>query len=393
MSAAVGTRRQRQAQVGEVVGVGGDSAPDVAPEVLVEVLPVFEPGVWPELGPGTGTGVAPCVGPGVEPAVDPPSSPTASTPASLALVRMSDREAELLRSVMADARSEGTRRAYATDVRRFMRWCEGRCLEPLPASSTVVLLHLASMLEAGLKLATINRAVVSISLAQVVAGGANPRDDLQVREFLKGLRRRLRSQPRREAAPLMLDGLRSALLTQPTSTRLGLRNRALLLVGWFGALRRSELVALDRADVRDDADGLVIKVRSSKTDQEGQGAVLGLPRRTDELCPATALKQWLTIRGDDGEEALFIAVDRRCSGRRLSAKGVERVLEGVVDDAGLQGQLTPHSLRAGFATQAARAGKPAHAIRRQTRHRSLAMLERYIREGEVFIANAGNDLV
>lgn len=293
---------------------------------------------------------------------------------------------------MAEARSPGTRRAYATDVRRFMRWCEGRGLEPLPASATVVLLHLASLLEAGLKLATINRAVVSISLAQVVAGGANPRDDLQVREFLKGLRRRLRSQPRREAAPLMLDGLRSALSTQPTSTRLGLRNRALLLVGWFGALRRSELVALDRGDVRDDADGLVIKVRSSKTDQEGQGAVLGLPRRSDELCPATAVKQWLAIRDDDGEEALFIAVDRRCGGRRLSTKGVERVMAGVVDNAGLQGQLTPHSLRSGFATQAARAGKPAHAIRRQTRHRSLAMLERYIREGEVFVANAGSGL-
>ena len=342
--------------MGAVVGEGGNCASDVAPAL----------GVEPSVGNGVGAG--------------------------LALVRVSDREAELLRSVMAEARSPGTRRAYATDVRRFMRWCEGRGLEPLPASATVVLLHLASLLEAGLKLATINRAVVSISLAQVVAGGANPRDDLQVREFLKGLRRRLRSQPRREAAPLMLDGLRSALSTQPTSTRLGLRNRALLLVGWFGALRRSELVALDRGDVRDDADGLVIKVRSSKTDQEGQGAVLGLPRRSDELCPATAVKQWLAIRDDDGEEALFIAVDRRCGGRRLSTKGVERVMAGVVDNAGLQGQLTPHSLRSGFATQAARAGKPAHAIRRQTRHRSLAMLERYIREGEVFVANAGSGL-
>lgn len=311
------------------------------------------------------------------------------TPDNLAIVRVSDREAELLRSVMAEARSAATRRAYATDVRRFVRFCQSRGIEPFPAPPTAVLVHLGAMLEEGRKLATIERAVVAVSLAQVVAGGANPRDDVNVREFMKGLRRRLREQPRREAAPLMLAGLKAVLATLPTTTRIGLRNRALLLVGWFGALRRSELVALNRADVRDDVDGLVVKVRSSKTDQEGVGAVLGLPRRADELCPAVAVRQWLAVR-DDVDDALFVALDRRCGGRRLNAKGVERIVGAAVENAGLVGQFTAHSLRAGFATQAARSGKAAHAIRRQTRHRSLAMLERYIREGEVFIGNAAD---
>ena len=96
------------------------------------------------------------------------------------------------------------------------------------------------------------------------------------------------------SAASYVAGLKAVVATLPTTTRVGLRNRALLLVGWFGALRRSELVALNR-DVRDDVDGLVVKVRSSKTDHEGVGAVLGLPRRADELCPAVAVRH-----GSDG---------------------------------------------------------------------------------------------
>lgn len=308
------------------------------------------------------------------------------------LIRASEREAELLRAVMGDARAPATRRAYASDVRRFVKWCELRAVQAFPAPPATVLLHLLALVEAARAVSTVDRALVAVGLAQVLAGGENPRDSVEVREFMKGLRRRMRDVPLREAPPLMLEDLRRVVATQTMTTRLGVRNRALLLVGWFGALRRSELVGLDRLDARFDSDGVVIAVRSSKTDQEGQGAVLGLPRRQDELCPAAALRRWLAVREDDNP-AMFVALDRRGAGQRLAPQAVERVLAAAASSAGsAAAAFTPHSLRAGFATQAARAGKPAHAIRRQTRHRSLAMLERYIREGEVFVGNAGAGL-
>lgn len=315
--------------------------------------------------------------------------------ANVALALPTEREAEVLRAVLAAARAPATKRAYESDVRRFSRWCEARGIQPFPASSTTVLLHLGHLLELNRKLSTITRAVVAIALAQDAVGGAAFRDELVVREYLKGLRRSLRGQRRREAPPIMLDHLRRLVASTSTSTRLGARDRAVLLVGFWGALRRSELVALDVGDVRVDAEGIVLRVRSSKTDQEGAGAVLGLPRRDDELCPAKALRAWLAVRDDgavavDGadENALFVSLSPRNPHQRLAAQAIERILARAVDGAGVDDAFTPHSLRAGFATSAARAGKSTHAIRRQTRHASLAMLERYIREGEVFVDNA-----
>jgi integrase len=276
--------------------------------------------------------------------------------------------------------------------------------------STQVLLYLGSMLEAGLKLSTMNRAVVSLALAQAAAGAAPFRNELVVKEFLKGLRRRLRGVRRREAPPIMLEDLRrlvAATQSSSSTSRQGIRDRAMLLVGFWGALRRSELVALDVGDVRLVGDGVRLEVRSSKTDQEGAGAVLGLPRRSDELCPAAAVRQWLALRHDevietsgdvdaavDDDAPLFVSFSRRNPGARLAPQAVERILRRAVAAAGVDGggKFTPHSLRAGFATSAARAGKPAHAIRRQTRHASLAMLERYIREGDLFSTNAATDM-
>lgn len=305
--------------------------------------------------------------------------------------KVSDREAELVRGIIGDARAPATRRAYASDVRRFVYWCTERGMEAFPATTTTMLLHLLALVDGGRALATVERALISIGLAQVLAGGENPRHAVEVREFMKGLRRRMRTVRKREAPPLMLDDLRRLVATQTMMTRIGVRNRALLVVGWFGAMRRSEIVGLNRTDVRVDHEGVVVVIRSSKTDQAGQGAIIGLPRRRDDLCPAAALRAWLAVREDDNP-ALFVALDRRRHGQRLAPQGVERVMAIAAAAANVEVHFTPHSLRAGFATQAARAGKPAHAIRRQTRHRSLAMLERYIREGEVFVGNPAADL-
>ncbi len=147
-----------------------------------------------------------------------------------AVVRISDHEATLLRDVLANARAPATKRAYGSDLRAWARWCEGRGLSS-PTTSTALLLYLGSLLEREQKLSTINRAVVSIELAHARAGGTSLRSELVVKEYLKGLRRRLRQQGRREAAPLMIEDLRRMLTSVPTTTRKGLRDRAMLLTG------------------------------------------------------------------------------------------------------------------------------------------------------------------
>ena len=144
------------------------------------------------------------------------------------------------------------------------------------------------------KLSSIERAVIGIGEGYRAAGARSPRESEIVREFMKGLRRLLRNEKRRQAAPLLPDDVKKLVDGLDDSSR-GLRNRALVLVGFYGALRRSELVALDRDDVCDEPSGLLVRIRHSKTDQEGQGTCIGLPRARDvRYCPAAAVTAWNT---------------------------------------------------------------------------------------------------
>lgn len=312
---------------------------------------------------------------------------------------LDEHESVFLRDVIADARAPSTRRAYRNDVRRFTDWCAVREIDPFPVEIEPLLKHIIWMVEQGRKLSTIERSIVSLSLAQdILKQGNSLRSSVELREFLKGLRRRKRrEEPIKEAPALMLADLKEFVATCDVTTRSGLRDRALLVIGWFGAFRRSELVALNFGDVREVREGLRVHVRHSKTDQEARGAIVGLPRRTDALCPVAAVRAWRaalraesTTATEDGA-AVFVALDNRCRLRRLAPQAVERILRTHAGPPSEARPLwTPHSLRAGFATEAARAGKAIFAIKRQTRHRSLAVLERYMREAETFVGNAAD---
>ncbi|MGH7727368.1 MAG: site-specific integrase [Vulcanimicrobiaceae bacterium] len=167
---------------------------------------------------------------------------------------------------------------------------------------------------------------------------------------------------------------------------------ALLLVGFVGALRRSELVALDRGDLRAREEGVVLAIRRSKTDPEAAGREIGIPR-AEELCPVRALEGWLAHAPDDGGP-VFRAIDRHGKLRaRLSSHAVGEILKRRAAAVGLDpDELGGHSLRSGFATAAARAGATEEAIARQTGHRSLAVLRTYIRRGNLFEDHAASRL-
>jgi len=176
---------------------------------------------------------------------------------------------------------------------------------------------------------------------------------------------------------------------------IGLRDRALLLIGFSGAFRRSELVSLNCEDLAETADGLVVTLRRSKTDQEAEGRKVAIPRGTEEAtCPVRAIQAWreaAEVTAGPG----FLRVNRhgQIIRQRLSAEAVAIVVKRWAGRIGYQEQeFAGHSLRSGLATAAAIAGKSERAIMNQTGHRSTATVRRYIRDGNLFRENAAEGL-
>ncbi|MEF2559286.1 site-specific integrase, partial [Aurantimonas sp. C2-5-R2] len=164
-----------------------------------------------------------------------------------------------------------------------------------------------------------------------------------------------------------------------------IRDRALLLIGFAGGFRRSELVGLDVADVETVRQGLVITLRRSKTDQTGAGRKIGIPHGRTRWCPVAALEVWLSTFGIEAGPILR-GINRhgRVGDQRLSGEAVSIIVKKRLAAAGFDPEgYSGHSLRAGFATSAAQAGASSWKIRQQTGHASDAMLSRYIRDGEL----------
>jgi len=175
----------------------------------------------------------------------------------------------------------------------------------------------------------------------------------------------------------------------------GLRDRALLLVGFSGAFRRSELVGLNVEDCEFSDDGLTITLRRSKTDQEAAGRKIGIPRGSSpETCPVRALRAWMDA-ASIAEGTLFRSVNRHGHvGERLSAKRVAIVVKQAAAAVSLdETQFAGHSLRAGLVTSAAIAGRSDRSIMNTTGHRSIAMVQRYVRDASLFRDNAASGLL
>src|SRR6201996_7317896 len=222
----------------------------------------------------------------------------------------------------AASRASSTRRAYAHDWQDFQTWCQRHALIPLPAAPETVILFATDLTKnRKKKLNTLQRRLAAISQLHQEAGFPSPTQTWAMKQFLAGLRRELGVAPERKR-PLLAEDLREILLDLP-DTKLGKRDRALLALGFTGAFRRSELVALDVSDLEETRDGLIVTIRKSKTDQEGQGRRVGIPPGADEArCPLHALKVWIAEGGIDSG-ALFRVMNRHDQGlpQRLSGEG------------------------------------------------------------------------
>lgn len=319
-----------------------------------------------------------------EPALDGPGADI--LPFRPRAIELVEEATESAREFLGQAKAANTLRAYRSDWRDFVAWCAERELEPLPATPQTVALYAADS-AARVKANTISRRLSSISQAHKAADLPSPVGHHLVRTTMSGIRRAI-GTAQKGKAPLLTEDLRAVVDAMP-STLAGARDRALLLLGFAAAVRRSELVALDVGDVEDTNDGLVVTIRRSKTDQEGEGRKVGVPYgSTPATCPVRAVRAWLQASAiSDG--ALFRAIAPSGVGDRLSDRSVALIVKRRVEAAGLDPRrFAGHSLRAGLATSAARGGATERAIMAQTGHKSLAVMRRYIRDGTLFSENA-----
>lgn len=283
-----------------------------------------------------------------------------------------------------------TREAYGAQWHAFVAWARLCGLEVLPALPSTLASYIAHLAqERGTAPASIDLALAAISTAHLLAGLPSPRSAPEVRLVRKGLRRD-RGTAQKQAEALTPAQLRAMVEALPDDLH-GKRDRALLLLGFATALRRSEFVALDVADVRFVDEGLEVNVRKSKTDQEGQGRVVAVHRgaRAD-TCPVRALRAWLDAAGIT-EGPLFRGFAGKGAATltgRLGDRDVARVLKRAAERAGVVGDFSGHSLRAGAATAAARAGTHRADICELTGHKPTGkMVDRYTRAARRFAVN------
>ncbi len=276
--------------------------------------------------------------------------------------------------------SHSSRRAYRSDIEHFQRW--GGLIPSPPELVAHYLANHAGVLSA----ATLARRLVSISKAHTTQGYPSPaRDDL-VRATLRGIRHTHGSAQRQVAPAVREDILSMVAGLQGVK---GLRDQALLLVGFAGAFRRSELVSLQLSDIEWVQQGFIAHLRFSKTDQQGIGRKVAIPYARGASCPVRALQSWIEVAGISvGPIFRSVSKGEAVSQAGLTPQAVALIVKERAKAVGLDPRnYSGHSLRAGLITSAAKLGVSNWKIRQQTGHKSDAMLGRYIRDANIFVDN------
>lgn len=293
------------------------------------------------------------------------------------------------------SRSEATKSAYRSDFLSFERFCAMIGEKALPATPATVRRYITHLAELERAASTISRAMTSIRQAHELSRLPAPTIDPEVVEVWKGIKREIGTAQKR-AKPIMLDALKKVVdATRPTF--IGRRDVALLLVGWSAAMRRSEIVAMDRDHIEFVPEGMIITVPRSKTDQEGETYRIGIPLAQEQrFCPTRRLRAWIDLSGIQSGPLFFSVgmpgkkfhadvADRK----RLGPRMVNLIIRRRMSRAGFDTKgYSGHSLRAGFVSTAAAAKIPEYLIQLHTRHRTSESLRGYIRDGSMFSENS-----
>lgn len=328
-------------------------------------------------------------------AVVPP--PGAADTLTLANVPEDKRERvlELMQKAREFAKRElspNTQRAYKTDWKTFADWCVAHGMRAMPAPPGVITLYITDRIDSGAKPSSVTRALAAITKAHVAAGHPSPRAAVAVKSTMAGIVKELKSRPVKKA-PLCVPELRQLLGPLGLSDPADVRDRALLLIGFAGGFRRSELIGIDVAHLTKDRQGYIIHLPHSKTDQEGEGRDVCIAYGSNaDTCPVRCLDHWLDVsRAKEGP--VFRGIRNRRLTGRLSGDDVARIIKKRCRKVGLDARrYSGHSLRSGFVTQAYKSGKKHNSIMKQTGHKSQAIMEGYIQILQQFEDNASSNI-
>ncbi len=301
------------------------------------------------------------------------------------------------RSYRARSKAANTVRAYDSDWRQFESWCWQRSLDPLPAMPEVVATYLASLAQAGRADSTIGRHLAAIAWHHRQAGEAAPQHrDLRdvIADTLAGIRREQRARPTRKKSAILAGDLARMIAAAEGQSPRAIRDRAVMALGLAAALRRSELVALQLADLELVREGLKLTIRHSKTDQEGEGQVIAVPSGR-VLKPGPRLNEWLSVRGGEAGP-LFYRTDAQgiMTKEAMSDRSVARLIQRYAEKVGLDpAAIGAHSLRSGFLTEAAKAGASLPKMQEVSRQKKVEVLLGYVRDAALFENHAGQSFL
>ena len=277
--------------------------------------------------------------------------------------------------------SDSSRRAYRSDLNHFLSYGG-----TIPATPEMIAGYLAAH-AAIHAIATLSRRLVSIGKAHTSQGIPSPTSSELVKATLRGIRHIHGSAQRQVTAAVKDDVF--AMVAGLDGIK-GVRDRALLLIGFAGAFRRSELTSLTVNDIEQAQQGLIVQLRFSKTDQDGRGRKIAIPYARGVVCPVLAFQQWISVSGITTGH-VFRSLNRHgvIADAALSPQSVALIVKARAEAVGLDpANYSGHSLRSGLVTSAALAGVSSWKIREQTGHKSDAMLARYIRDANIFVSNA-----
>jgi integrase len=301
---------------------------------------------------------------------------------------------ERVKRHLENAKSESTKRVYKIHWADFKMFCDEHGLMAMPAEPETLALYISDQIAGGKSISTVDARLAAISVAHNTAGFENLQNPVYselVKQTFQGIKREKGVAPKKKK-PLMSDDIKRMVDALDSTRLIDLRDKAILLIGFSGAFRRSEIAGLKINDVEFSKAGMTVTLRRSKIDQKGHGHKRGIPYGSHvEFCPVRILKDWIEAAGIKSGY-LFRSVKKGCTtvqGQRLDGRDVERIVRKVAKRVGFDtDDLGGHSLRSGFATQAATNRARLEKIMDHGGWKTVAIVKGYIRDGNLFRDNA-----
>ena len=295
---------------------------------------------------------------------------------------------------LKSSKANNTLRAYKSDFKDFSVFCAKHGFDSLPSEPKIVSLYITNLSKSS-KISTLRRRLVSIGMIHKLKGHYLDTKHPIINENLLGIKR-IKGSIQKGKKPILINHLKSIIniIDQQKICEIKKsRDKTIILIGFGGGFRRTELISIDHEDLEFVPDGVKITIKRSKTDQFGEGMIKGLPYLSNEFyCPVINVKKWLELSNiNSGPIFRRFSKGSSLTKNRLTDQSVALLIKNYLKLAGIENSnYSGHSLRSGFATAAAESGADERSIMAMTGHKSTQMVRRYIREANIFKNNALN---